>query len=76
MGSGLAAARRPGMTVFFWTLPATEGYASAGSATFALGKAFCYYYRAVHQGHVPKAEDLKRYYHDQLAQAAKLWSTS
>lgn len=50
------------------------GAALAGSATFALGKAFCYYYRAVHQGHVPKAEDLKAYYHDQLALAEELWS--
>lgn len=38
----------------------------AGSSTFALGKAFCYYYRAVHQGHVPQAEDVKRYYREQL----------
>ena len=25
----------------------------AGASTFALGKAFCYYYSAIHQGHVP-----------------------
>src|SRR5262249_31921859 len=29
------------------------GGALAGASTFALGKAFCYYYRAVHEGHVP-----------------------
>ena len=40
---------------------------------FALGKAFCYYYRAVHQGHVPRAEDLKQYYQEQLALAGTLW---
>jgi len=49
------------------------GAALAGSATFALGKAFCYYYSAVHKGHVPKAEDLKKYYQEQLALAEKLW---
>ncbi|GIW81028.1 MAG: kinase [Gemmatales bacterium] len=45
------------------------GSALAFASTFALGKAFCYYYRAVHQGHVPKAEDLKRYYAEQLTLA-------
>jgi uncharacterized protein (DUF697 family)/predicted GTPase len=47
--------------------------ALAGAATYALGKAFCYYYSAIHQGHVPKAEDLKRYYQEQLAQAERMW---
>ena len=46
----------------------------AGASTFALGKAFCYYYSAVHQGHVPQAEDLKRYYKEQLALAEKKWA--
>jgi uncharacterized protein (DUF697 family)/predicted GTPase len=46
----------------------------AGGSTFALGKAFCYYYSAVHQGHVPKPEDLRRYYHEQLAQAQRSWT--
>jgi uncharacterized protein (DUF697 family) len=49
------------------------GGALAGASTFALGKAFCYYYRAVHQGHIPKAEDLKRYYHEQLTTAQRMW---
>jgi uncharacterized protein (DUF697 family) len=49
------------------------GATMAASATFALGKAFCYYYRAVHQGHVPRAEDLKHYYQEQLALAETLW---
>jgi uncharacterized protein (DUF697 family)/predicted GTPase len=43
------------------------GGALAGASTFALGKAFCFYYSAVHQGHVPKADDLRRYYREQLA---------
>jgi uncharacterized protein (DUF697 family) len=52
------------------------GSALAGASTFALGKAFCYYYQAVQQGHVPKAEDLKHYYREQLAEAEKFWSGS
>ncbi len=47
------------------------GGAMAGTSTFALGKAFCYYYRAVHEGHVPKPEDLRRYYNEQLVLAEK-----
>ena len=50
------------------------GAAFAGASTFALGKAFCFYYSAVHKGHVPKAEELKRYYQEQLTLAEKAWS--
>lgn len=45
----------------------------AGASTFALGKAFCYYYSAVRRGHVPKPEELRQYYNEQLIQAEKLW---
>lgn len=45
----------------------------AGAATFALGKAFCYYYAAVCQGHVPQAAELKRYYQEQMEEARKTW---
>lgn len=45
----------------------------AGASTFALGKAFCFYYQSVHQGHVPKTEELRRYYREQLALAEKAW---
>jgi uncharacterized protein (DUF697 family)/predicted GTPase len=50
------------------------GSALAGASTFALGKAFCYYYSAVHKGHVPNPEDLRRYYQEQLAVAEKHWA--
>jgi uncharacterized protein (DUF697 family) len=50
------------------------GYALAGASTFALGKAFCYYYSAVHKGHVPNPEDLRRYYQEQLAVAERHWA--
>jgi uncharacterized protein (DUF697 family) len=47
------------------------GGALAGASTFALGKAFCFYYSAVHQGHVPRADDLRRYYREQLTVAGE-----
>jgi len=47
--------------------------ALAGASTFALGKAFCYYYQAVHEGHVPSTEDLRRYYRQELAVAEQAW---
>jgi uncharacterized protein (DUF697 family) len=50
------------------------GAVLAGTSTFALGKAFCYYYSAVHKGHVPQAAELRRYYEDQLALAEKAWA--
>jgi uncharacterized protein (DUF697 family) len=49
--------------------------ALAGASTFALGKAFCYYYRAVHEGHVPRPEELRRYYREELTRAEKAWKT-
>lgn len=47
----------------------------AGASTFALGKAFCHYYRAVHQGHVPKTEELRHYYREQLTKAEQAWKS-
>jgi uncharacterized protein (DUF697 family) len=49
------------------------GGALAAASTYALGQAFCYYYRAVLQGHVPDPADLRRYYKDQLDQAETSW---
>lgn len=49
------------------------GGALAGASTFALGKAFCFYYSAIHEGHVPRPEELRRYYKEQLAEAERLW---
>src|SRR5439155_5338461 len=49
---------------FIPVIGSVVGAAMAGAATFALGKAFCYYYSAVHKGHVPRPEDLRRYYQE------------
>jgi uncharacterized protein (DUF697 family)/predicted GTPase len=51
------------------------GSVLAATSTFALGKAFCYYYSAVHKGHVPNPEDLRRYYREQLAVAEQAWTS-
>jgi uncharacterized protein (DUF697 family)/predicted GTPase len=51
------------------------GGVMAGASTFALGKAFCYYYSAIHQGHVPQREELRRYYQEQLALAEQAWKS-
>jgi uncharacterized protein (DUF697 family) len=61
------------VTKFIPIVGSVASGALAGASTFALGKAFCFYYSAVHQGHVPKAKDLKRYYHEQLSEAKKQW---
>jgi uncharacterized protein (DUF697 family) len=45
----------------------------ASASTFALGKACCYYYQAVHKGHVPQPDELRRYYREQLALVEKSW---
>ena len=50
------------------------GSVLAAASTFALGKAFCYYYRAVHQGHVPRAVELRHYYREQLSLAERSWT--
>jgi uncharacterized protein (DUF697 family) len=54
-------------------LGSVAGGILAGASTFALGKAFCYYYSAVLEGHVPSTEDLRRYYKVQLDQAEAAW---
>lgn len=51
------------------------GSAIAGTSTYALGRAFCYYYSAVLAGHVPRAEELRKYYQEQLSHAQQLWQT-
>src|SRR5262249_29509744 len=49
------------------------GGALAAASTFALGKAFCFYYSAVYAGHVPRPEELRRYYKEELAKAEQMW---
>lgn len=50
------------------------GATLAWASTFALGRAFCEYYTAVHEGHVPSAAALTKLYQDQLAAAEAAWA--
>ena len=45
----------------------------ATTSTYALGRVFCFYYKAVLEGQVPDPADLRRYYKDQLDQAETAW---
>jgi uncharacterized protein (DUF697 family)/predicted GTPase len=74
MGLGLIVRQAAREVVkFIPYVGSVAGAALAFAATFALGKAFCYYFSEIHKGHVPKAEDLKRYYKEQLSLAEKTW---
>src|SRR5262249_10619246 len=54
-------------------LGSVAGGALAAASTYALGKARCYYCRAVRGRHGPDAEDLRRYYREELTQAEEAW---
>jgi uncharacterized protein (DUF697 family) len=78
LGLGIMA-RQAARGMFKWipvigsVAGSVAGGAMAGASTYALGKAFCFYYSRVHQGHVPQPEELRRYYKEQLAEAEKTW---
>ena len=48
----------------------------AASSTYALGRAFCYYYAALLDGRTPDPDEIRRYYQEQLHLAEKLWRAS
>jgi uncharacterized protein (DUF697 family) len=50
-------------------LGAVSGAALAGASTYALGRAFCYYYRDVLDGKAPDIAKLKAYYNEQFEAA-------
>lgn len=49
------------------------GAAVGGASTYALGRALCYYFQAVHDGHVPDAATLKAFYQDEYTAAERRW---
>lgn len=49
------------------------GGAVAGASTYALGRALCYYFSAVCEGHVPSAEALRAHYQTEFAAARREW---
>ena len=74
---GLGMLVRQGMREVMKFIPyvgSVAGGALAGASTFALGKAACFYYSAVQQGHVPTPDEIRRYYAEQLAVVRKSWS--
>jgi uncharacterized protein (DUF697 family) len=75
LGMGMVsrqAAREVAKFIPFFGLAA--GAALAGASTYALGRAFCYYYRSVHEGHVPEPATLKQFFEKELTEAERLWS--
>jgi uncharacterized protein (DUF697 family)/predicted GTPase len=75
LGVALRQATRE-LVKFIPYVGSVAGSVLAGTSTFALGKAFCYYYSAIHRGHVPRPEELKRYYQDELARAQQHWGNA
>ncbi len=46
------------------------------ASTYGLGKACCWYFSQIRQGHVPSAEELQQVWSEQMARAVKLWKMS
>lgn len=53
---------------------AAAGAALAGASTYALGRAACYYYQNILEGHVPEAASLKQYFEQEMAAAERFWA--
>jgi uncharacterized protein (DUF697 family) len=49
------------------------GATVAAASTYALGRALCFYFGAVCEGHVPTPDALRKFYHDQYAAAEEQW---
>ena len=49
------------------------GATVAAASTYALGRALCFYFEAVCEGHVPTADALRKHYHEHYAAAEKQW---
>ncbi len=49
------------------------GATVAAASTYALGRALCFYFEAVCEGHVPTPDALRKYYHEHYSAAEKQW---
>ncbi|HEY1192102.1 MAG TPA: DUF697 domain-containing protein [Gemmata sp.] len=49
------------------------GATVAAASTYALGRALCFYFEAVCEGHVPTPDALRKFYHEHYAQAEQQW---
>jgi uncharacterized protein (DUF697 family) len=72
LGMALRQATRE-LTKLIPVVGSVAGGALGGASTYALGKAFCFYFEAVHKGHVPRPGELRHYYREQLAIAEQFW---
>lgn len=61
----------PGLGSVFGSV---AGGALAAGSTYALGMAFCYYYRVILEGQSPDPEKLREYYKEQLSEAQAAWA--
>jgi uncharacterized protein (DUF697 family)/predicted GTPase len=60
-------------TKFIPVVGSAVGAAVGAASTYALGRALCYYFQAVCEGHVPNADTLKAYYQSQYTAAEQQW---
>jgi uncharacterized protein (DUF697 family) len=49
------------------------GATVAAASTYALGRALCFYFEAVCEGHVPTPDALRKYYREQYVAAEQQW---
>ncbi|QJW94206.1 YcjF family protein [Frigoriglobus tundricola] len=49
------------------------GATVAAASTYALGRALCFYFEAVCEGHVPSPDTLRKVYHEQYTAAEAQW---
>ncbi len=49
------------------------GATVAAASTYALGRALCFYFEAVCEGHVPTPDVLRKFYHEHYDAAEKQW---
>jgi uncharacterized protein (DUF697 family) len=74
VGAGMAAKHAlRGLLKFVPGVGMAVGAASGYAATYALGKACCWYYAALGNGLQPSRDDIRRVFREQLLQADALW---
>ena len=73
-GVGMGMAVQKAFVRFLPFLGSMVGNAAGwAAATFALGKACCYYFSSIRAGHVPRPEELKQYYQHSVHSAQETW---
>lgn len=71
---GLSMLFRQGLRSLLKVIPGFGSVVSgayAGATTYALGCALCFYYQEVFDGHVPRPEQLKAFYHEKFAEGTE-----